>query len=195
MNWLEVLKVGASIILSVGSAGGIILVLSGWLGKVWATRIMESDRARHAEELERIRARLVADNQASLDRLKSELTIQQEKHLKEHADKLAIYRLSVDIICDLLADFDLTLMSSKPPADMFDKFNRRRMKAYAYLAMMAPQGVMDAFDRLTDYLLAIIHGEKKHDWPTVRGAAIHLKNHIRIDFAIDNSPISYRGER
>jgi hypothetical protein len=60
---LEVLKIAATIILSVGASGGIIVGLANWLGRVWANRLMEKDRSRHAEELEKLRANLQAENE------------------------------------------------------------------------------------------------------------------------------------
>ncbi|MCG2772954.1 MAG: hypothetical protein L6277_12805 [Desulfobacterales bacterium] len=43
------------LISSFGGAGAIILCLSSWLGKVWANRILESDKAKYIRELDEIR--------------------------------------------------------------------------------------------------------------------------------------------
>lgn len=47
-----------AVIASIGGGGLIVLGMSTWLGKVWASRILESDRRRFSEELERIRGEL-----------------------------------------------------------------------------------------------------------------------------------------
>src|SRR5690349_3590241 len=44
-----------------GTLGGVsvvVLGLSAWVGRVWAARISETERARHAEELERLKLQL-----------------------------------------------------------------------------------------------------------------------------------------
>ena len=52
MNTLEnVYQIAFISLGSVGVAVAIIVALASWLGKVWANRILESDRARYAEEL------------------------------------------------------------------------------------------------------------------------------------------------
>ena len=68
------------------------------------------------------------------------------------------------------------------------------MMLYGYLAMLAPQNVMDAYDKLMDHLLQIFHGTKQYLWTEVRALAISALNEIRKDVGIDKSPIEYRGE-
>jgi len=52
---------------SVGGAAIIIAVLSSWLGKVWANRILESDKARYTKELDKIRHQFeIERNQLSI---------------------------------------------------------------------------------------------------------------------------------
>jgi len=54
----EVFKTAAEIIVSIGGFGVIILGLAAWLGKVWSNRLMETDRAKWAKEIESIKAQL-----------------------------------------------------------------------------------------------------------------------------------------
>jgi len=61
--------------------------------------------------------------------------------------------------------------------------------------MLAPQTVMDAFDALTDYLLAVVNGEQAFDWKAMRGLALALLNRIREDVGLDKEPVVYRGIR
>ena len=58
MNINDIFLVSGAIIGSVGGAAVIIVALSTWLGKVWANRILESDRARYASELENLKSDL-----------------------------------------------------------------------------------------------------------------------------------------
>lgn len=97
----------------------------------------------------------------------------------------------------MLADLDLMIeFGSAPgkfPPERRDRFNRGRMKAYAYLAVLAPQPVMDAYDALTDYLLEITNGESGYDWPRMRTLVLAIVNEARKDIGFDASPIEYRG--
>lgn len=53
-------QVALAVLASLGGGGAIVFGLSSWLGKVWANRILESDRRRYSEELERLRGQLEA---------------------------------------------------------------------------------------------------------------------------------------
>jgi hypothetical protein len=48
----EYFKLASAILTAIGSAGVLILALSSFLGKIWANRILEADRARYAREVE-----------------------------------------------------------------------------------------------------------------------------------------------
>ncbi len=189
--------VGAALV-SIGSGGGIVLLLSGWLGKVWANRIMEADRARHTQELEKLRSELRHTSERELTAMRTELDIFREKHLKGHSDKLQIYQLATNIVADFLSDFERIYATSQVPPDIGDRldaFNRNRMRVYGYLAMLAPQPVIDAFDSLIDHLLAVRNAEKSYVFAEIRPLIIGVLNEIRKDIGIDVSPIEYRGKR
>lgn len=53
-----IFEVVSTVILSVGGAGAIIFALSNWLGKVWANRILENEKAEHNKEIEDYKSRL-----------------------------------------------------------------------------------------------------------------------------------------
>ena len=69
------LKIGGAIFGAVGSASVIIIGLSSWLGKVWASRIYEKERKRHETELKEFQNKLdfkLAEFNSKLDRLSHE---------------------------------------------------------------------------------------------------------------------------
>jgi hypothetical protein len=68
------------------------------------------------------------------------------------------------------------------------------MRVYGYLAMVAPQAVMDAQDALMDKILLIAQGKEKYIWAEIRELALALLNELRRDIAIDKSLISYNGK-
>jgi hypothetical protein len=68
------------------------------------------------------------------------------------------------------------------------------MRVSGYLAMVAPQAVMDAQDALMDKILLIAQGKEKYIWAEIRELALALLNELRRDIAIDKSLISYNGK-
>lgn len=180
---------------SVGGAAFIIFSLSSWLGKVWAQRIMDKERAQHEKDLAALRAKLEGDTARGLEALRTDLSIFKEQHLKGFHDKLSIYRMVVDLIVEVLGDFDLAHENHvQLNPQRMDQFNRQRMKAYGYLAMLASQQIMDAQDKLMDHLLKVAQGTKPYVWDEVRGLVINLLNAVRVDLKFDENPIAYRGE-
>lgn len=167
MQWFEL---AGTILFSIASAGAILFGLSSWLGKVWASRILERER--------------------------NELSILKETFLKEHNEKTTTYKTAVDVVSKILADLDKWTLGDFSPdkgKDAYHSFNEQRMRVYGYLAMVAPQAVMDAQDALMDKILLVIQGKEKYIWAEIRERALALLNEIRKDIAIDKSPISYNG--
>lgn len=167
MQWFVL---AGTVIFSVGSAGAIFFGLSSWLGKVWASRILERER--------------------------NELSILKETFLKEHNDKSTIYKVVIDVVSKILADLDKWTIGDLTPEkgkEAYHSFNEQRIRVYGYLAMVAPQAVMDTQDALMDKILLITQGKEKYAWAEIRELALALLNEIRKDIAIDKSHISYHG--
>ncbi len=58
MSQSEIWSIALSVLASLGGGGVIVFALSNWLGKIWANRVLETERARHANELEKAKAEL-----------------------------------------------------------------------------------------------------------------------------------------
>jgi hypothetical protein len=69
MDTVTVFTTVAALVASVGGAGALILLLSGWLGRVWATRLAVADRARIDAELARLTHSLSQEASSELDAL------------------------------------------------------------------------------------------------------------------------------
>jgi hypothetical protein len=182
MAWEDAFKIITAMIASIGAGGAIVFALSTWLGKLWAQRILENEKHQLASELEIT---------------KRELDIIKETTLRFQNDKLHTYRAVIDVIARVLAALDAHESGRLPPNEAdarFDEFNEQRIRIYGYLAMIAPQAVMDAQDKLIDNLLLVAHGNAKYEWEKVRENALAMLNAVRIDVGIDKSPISYNGE-
>ncbi|EHU9469880.1 hypothetical protein ACTNIH_004742 [Vibrio parahaemolyticus] len=181
MDWESVFKLITAALASVGGATVIILGVSSKLGKFWAQKILEQEKSKLASELETT---------------KRELDLAKDKLLSTHNDKVAIYRMVIDTVAEILSTFDAwheREISAKESQQAFQSFNRNRIKLYGYIGMLAPQNVMDAQDRLIDHLLLVHHQNAPYDWREVRKLAIALINEVRKDMGIDTNPISYNG--
>jgi hypothetical protein len=75
----EVLSAVGAVVVSLGGAGAVVLLLSGWLGKVWASRIMEREKSELSKSIEEKKAELVR----SIEREKAELAKFHEAHRHE----------------------------------------------------------------------------------------------------------------
>jgi hypothetical protein len=182
MEWETVLKFVTASIVSIGAGGAIIFALSSWLGKVWASRILNNEKHKLESELEKT---------------KRELDVIKETTLRFQNDKILTYRAIVDVVARILSSFDSHQMGRLQPHEVgsrFDEFNEQRMRVYGYLAMLSPQSVMDAQDQLMDHLIKISNGSIGYEWRKVRELVINLLNEIRKDIGIDKRPIEYRGE-
>lgn len=196
MTFTEATQLATTVIVALGGGGAIVLSLSHFLGKTWAERLMAKEKATHDEQLEELRAELARKNDTALSELRTALQLAKDKHLSAHSDKVKIYRLVVDIVAELLGDLDSYQLGGLPPeqaAQCLDKFNRGRMRAYGYLAMLAPQSVMSAADSLFDDLIQIGHGQLPYEWPRVRTHILGLLNTVRVDIGFDPAPIKYDG--
>jgi hypothetical protein len=97
----EAFQVALSVLLSLGGGGLIVMSLSGWLGKVWANRLMQQDMAKHNRDLEELKSKFEAVNQrlqAQLDKALHVYRIQFEtefKALTEIWAKVSAVRASI----------------------------------------------------------------------------------------------------
>ncbi len=79
MSIADIAKIGLYIIGSFGGGAIIVFALSGWLGKVWANRLMVKEKAGYAQELESLRNHLAQDTESYKIKLKkSEFIFQKE---------------------------------------------------------------------------------------------------------------------
>jgi hypothetical protein len=58
MSTSSIYEIAFAVIGSVGGSGIIIFALSSWLGKVWASRLMQKEVSEHAEKLESLKSEL-----------------------------------------------------------------------------------------------------------------------------------------
>jgi len=82
-----------AVLLSLGGGGAIVLGMSSWLGKLWATRMLEKEKAKYATELE------VTRNEYR--REMEQLTAQLQLHAFEHQTRFSYYH---EKKCEVIAE-------------------------------------------------------------------------------------------
>lgn len=168
-------------LVSIGGGGLVVFALSSWLGKVWAGRILREETHQLSVQLETT---------------KRDLDVFKEKTLRFQNDKIIAYREITEIIARLLAILDRE-NGQIPLWDSLDgpvhEFNEQRLRLYGYLAMLAPQAVMDAHDDLIDHLLLTVSGQADYKWSEVREKVLFLLNVVREDIGLATGPIVYKG--
>lgn len=197
MTLTEVTSIGASILFSLGGGAAIIFALSSWLGKVWAERLMEAERHSYAVKFEGLRDSLQLASEKQLAALRAQLDISKEAQVQEHSDRVAIYRGTVDLIAGMVAKIQMILLKKRGPltADELHEFEVQRLRVYAYLAMHAPQSVMDAHDALTGVIFEVIYDGKTPTWKYFRELSLAFLNEVRKDIGIRADPVAYQGAR
>jgi hypothetical protein len=79
MRFQELLELSGVILGSIGGGAIIIFSFSNWLGKLWAIRLMEKEKAAYSQELESLRNKLIQDTENYKIKLKkSEFIFQKE---------------------------------------------------------------------------------------------------------------------
>lgn len=78
MSLPDIVNIVAGVIFSLGGGGMIVFGLSSWLGKVWADRLMQSERAKHEATLKKLESQLQHESQSRLREIQNELDIFKE---------------------------------------------------------------------------------------------------------------------
>ena len=197
MTFSDIASIGNYILISLGGAAVVILAFSSWLGKVWADRLMRNEKNKHDIQLEELKDSLAKSTQTELSSIRTQLEIEREALIRDHTDRVTIYRSVIDIVTGVAAKLEMIILSKRGPltTEELHEFETLRLKAYAYLAMHAPQSVMDAHDAMFDVLLSIVFDGKTVTWPDFRNLSTNFLNAVRKDIGIRTEPIYYRGNR
>lgn len=116
MSLPDVLGISATIIGALGGGAGIIFGMSSWLGKVWAARLMENEKAKFSKDLELIKSSLTRDVESYKIKLKKSEFIFEKQYeaaselvalIREFLPPLLHQDMDWDEACDEIArDFE-----------------------------------------------------------------------------------------
>lgn len=179
--------------------GGAAAIVGGAVSvgcTIWTARIARKEQAEHDQALARLEANLREKIDILLATEQSKLDLLREQGKRLHDDKLACYSKAIALIAEFAAEADEVRMGLKTAEDFRDayvRFNRERLPAYSHMALVAPQAVMDSFDRLVEYILELMRGNNVYDFAYIRRLALNWINEARKDIGINSEPIEYRG--
>jgi hypothetical protein len=156
---------------------------------------LKSDLRKETEiGLTNLRNQLERKAGQELARLQKDLDLLKQKELSGHQEKLKAYRLVVDVFAEIYADLQIAFTQGQSE-QLRDKYNRCWLRCYGYLSMMAPQDVMDAFNRLNNYILMVFLGQQQpQPWPETRKLALEFINCMRRDIGLSTEDIEYHGK-
>lgn len=104
MKWGDVFMVITAVFGSVGGAAVLLLGCASWLGKIWASRILEKDRAKYSREMEKLRS----DYGKELEFYKSQLEVSEKALSRYSESQFYLYNkvwsslANLKILCDRL---------------------------------------------------------------------------------------------
>lgn len=174
----------------------VLLSALGWLFRnlIYA-RLSAAVKHEYEIRIKNLEAELQRQNNETFSKLQNELDILREKELGGYKDKIQIYRLVIDVWAELYSNLQSAFKKQVFDQSIIDRYNLGWVRCYGYLSMLAPQGVMDAFDQLNDYILKVITGRTPlQEWAVTRRYALAFLNSVRKDVGLVQSPVEYRGD-
>lgn len=172
-----VFQLAAAVLVSVGGGGVIVLGLSGWLGKVWAERLMARETQNHRVELEKLRA---------------ELQTAADRHAQNYRHKIELYKEVANPLIELIVKAQHNGSLSK---DDLQNFDAARLATTALLAMFAPEGVFSEYNALIDYVYDSFEGKATWSFQEFRVRALKFLSLVRADIGIYTDELRYMGTR
>lgn len=177
MEFGDILQISATIIASLGGGALIVFSMSSWLGKVWANRLMQNERASHEKNL--------AELQSSLQK-----EAEHNNHLLKQ--KIELYKEVAEPVIKLITNAQHH--GSLQPDDL-KIFDSNRLSTTALLAMFAPQEVFNKYNDMIDYIYDSVEGKETWSFSSFRDKALIFLSEVRRDVGLYQDEITYSGTR
>lgn len=172
-----VFQVATAVLFSIGGGGIIVLGLSGWLGKVWAERLMANETQRHRIELEKLR---------------TELETAADRHAQHYRHKIELYKEVANPLIELIVKAQ---HNGKLSQDDLQSFDTARLATTSLLAMFAPKAVFDEYNCMIDYVYDSFEGKAMWSFPEYRIRALRFLSLVRADIGVYTDNLCYTGTR
>ena len=177
MNSSEAFEIAQAVLVSLGGGAVIVLLLSSWLGKIWANRMMAKERSKYESDLETI---------------KSNLSEKLEQNNLNYRQKIDLYKEISAPILHLVVSIEHQENVSQ---EQMKAFEIKRLEITAQLAMFAPQTVFNKYNDFIDYIYNCFEGKDTYTFNQFRVMALEFLSEIRKDIGIYSDSVSYYGKR
>lgn len=177
MSLEDMYKAAFAILTALGGGAVIVLGFSGWLGKIWAGRLMAEQTAGH--------------NRALAD-LEADLRERADRRSQAYRLKIELYREASEPVIKLLIRMEHNEGVRKIDLQEFEK---ERLTTTALLAMFAPQSAFDAYNNMIDYIFDSFEGKSEYTFARFRELALAFFTEVRRDVGLYDDAISYKGNR
>jgi hypothetical protein len=136
MNFKDVLSIVVAVLASLGGGGAIVLALSSWLGKVWANRLMEVDKAKYARDLEALKVDLTRASEDRTRKLQG-LMRHYERQIEEFYGPL--FNMVNQIFVANHVQYELlSARASKTGDKRINEENAEKVRDYFHTTYFAP---------------------------------------------------------
>ena len=189
MTLSDLTKIVVSILAALGGGAAIIAGFSSWLGKIWAARLMEKEKARHQKDLEEFKTEAMrylekekAQYQEKLEALRGKLSRENDLTGQTLREKISLYKTVIPPIVDLVLQDKIAPADVTP--ELMKEFEKKRLETTALLGMFAPVPVFEAYNVMIDYMFDCFEGKRVFAFPEFRSRAFAMLSQIRRDVGI-----------
>jgi hypothetical protein len=106
MNAASVWEIARAVLLSIGGGAALLWGLSSWFGKVWASKILEKDKARYQEQLEAFKS--------EFENVGRRLQAQLDRGTIAYRSRLEIEVKGITDIWNVVADANQCIHTTRP---------------------------------------------------------------------------------
>lgn len=171
----EAFEIAQAVLLALGGGGAIVLVLSSWIGKIWAERILANEKHTYDKQL---------------DQFKTEIQFIKERASLNYQQKLELYKA----VTGPLVEISALINRDGLTADHVNEFDRQRLYITSHLVLFAPENVVHSFNDIVDYLYNSLDSNN-YEFYIFRGMAMQFLSEMRKDIGIYLDDVRYKGNR
>jgi hypothetical protein len=168
-------------------------ILLGWFGNYGLSYMKEKGgnlaTKEDIKEITKLVESVHSEYAASLELIKTDLSIYQQKHLSLLQHKFDIYQTAINPAIKLIAA--ITTQNSIDPLE----FEQKRLEAHLQLALVTSQPVLNSYDSIVDYIFDYLEGKEERSWPKIRELGFKFINEVRKDIGLNVEPVTYEGRR
>ena len=176
MNPSDLGKIALTVLASLGGGGAIVLGMSNWLGKIWADRLMQKEKAHYESQLEDFKARLNRES---------------ERTTQTFREKLSLYKEALEPVLELVMYMQLDPSGLTP--ELTKEFEKKRLKTTALLGMFATISAFESYNSVVDYLFDSLEGKRQFHFDAFRVLGFQFLTAVRQDVGIADGELVYRG--